>query len=103
MYDVMHPFVLFSYIIAQMYSMAASVSMNMDVAAIPTMDLALKEMAVESGVRVSYLESVDEQLDMVMGMATEAPVSVDDGSPIATSFPIFEGLMGGLGADLRRD
>lgn len=40
---------------------------------------------------------------MVMGMAANAPVSVDDGSPIATSFPIFEDLMGGLGADLRRD
>ena len=37
---------------------------------------------------------------MVMGMAAEQPVSVDDGSPIATSFPIFESLMGGLGADL---
>ncbi|MCG7573323.1 3-phosphoshikimate 1-carboxyvinyltransferase [Phaeobacter sp. CNT1-3] len=40
---------------------------------------------------------------MVMGMAANAPVSVDDGSPIATSFPIFEDLMGGLGADLRRN
>ncbi len=40
---------------------------------------------------------------MVMGMATQQPVRVDDGGPIATSFPIFEGLMGGLGADIRRD
>jgi len=40
---------------------------------------------------------------MVMGMATQKPVSVDDGGPIATSFPIFEGLMGGLGAQLVRD
>ena len=39
---------------------------------------------------------------MVMGMATQKPMSVDDGSPIATSFPIFEGLMGGLGAQLVR-
>ena len=37
---------------------------------------------------------------MVMGMAAQKPVSVDDGSPIATSFPIFESLMGGLGAKL---
>ena len=37
---------------------------------------------------------------MVMGMAAQQPVSVDDGSPIATSFPIFEALMGGLGAKL---
>jgi 3-phosphoshikimate 1-carboxyvinyltransferase len=40
---------------------------------------------------------------MVRGMAANAPVSGDDGSPIATSFPIFEDLMCGLGADLRRD
>ena len=40
---------------------------------------------------------------MIMGMAASNPVSLDDGGPIATSFPIFEGLMGGLGAYVRRD
>jgi len=30
-------------------------------------------------------------------------VSLDDGSPIATSFPVFEPLMASLGAQLRRD
>jgi 3-phosphoshikimate 1-carboxyvinyltransferase len=40
---------------------------------------------------------------LVMGMASNAPVQVDDASPIATSFPIFEGLMARLGADIRRD
>jgi 3-phosphoshikimate 1-carboxyvinyltransferase len=39
---------------------------------------------------------------MVMGMATRKPMSVDDGSPIATSFPIFEPLMAGLGARIER-
>ncbi|MBC7131776.1 MAG: 3-phosphoshikimate 1-carboxyvinyltransferase [Roseovarius sp.] len=39
---------------------------------------------------------------LVMGMAAQAPVSVDDASPIATSFPGFEALMAGLGADIRR-
>ncbi len=39
---------------------------------------------------------------MVMGMATRKPISVDDGSPIATSFPIFEPLMAGLGARIER-
>jgi len=39
---------------------------------------------------------------LVMGMATGAAVSVDDASPIATSFPIFEPLMARLGADIRR-
>jgi 3-phosphoshikimate 1-carboxyvinyltransferase len=28
---------------------------------------------------------------------------VDDGSPIATSFPVFEPLMAGLGAVMTRD
>ncbi|MDJ0627046.1 MAG: 3-phosphoshikimate 1-carboxyvinyltransferase [Rhodobacter sp.] len=36
------------------------------------------------------------------GMAAQRPVSVDDAGPIATSFPVFEGLMTGLGADLFR-
>ena len=40
---------------------------------------------------------------LIAGMAARKPVSVDDGSPIATSFPIFEGLMQGLGADVSRD
>ncbi|MEM9872729.1 MAG: 3-phosphoshikimate 1-carboxyvinyltransferase [Pseudomonadota bacterium] len=40
---------------------------------------------------------------LVMGMATDKPMSVDDGGPIATSFPIFEPLMASLGAQVRRD
>ncbi|MEO8242444.1 MAG: 3-phosphoshikimate 1-carboxyvinyltransferase, partial [bacterium] len=40
---------------------------------------------------------------LVLGMAAKKPVSVDDASPIATSFPIFEGLMAALGASLSRD
>ncbi len=39
---------------------------------------------------------------LVLGMAAQQPVSVDDGGPIATSFPIFEGLMAGLGARIER-
>ncbi len=35
---------------------------------------------------------------LVAGMAAQQPVTVDDASPIVTSFPIFEGLMTGLGA-----
>ncbi|KAE9632809.1 3-phosphoshikimate 1-carboxyvinyltransferase [Parasedimentitalea maritima] len=37
---------------------------------------------------------------MVLGMAAQNPVTVDDGGPISTSFPIFEPLMGALGAKL---
>ena len=39
---------------------------------------------------------------LVLGLVSDAPVSVDDGSPIATSFPAFEGLMADLGADIAR-
>jgi 3-phosphoshikimate 1-carboxyvinyltransferase len=39
---------------------------------------------------------------MVLGMATQKPVTLDDGSPIATSFPVFERLMGDLGARISR-
>ena len=39
---------------------------------------------------------------LVCGMASVKPVSVDDASPIVTSFPKFEGLMKGLGAILVR-
>lgn len=40
---------------------------------------------------------------LVLGLATQKPVSIDDGGPIATSFPIFEPLMTALGATIRRD
>ncbi len=35
---------------------------------------------------------------LVLGMVTAAPVTVDDGTPIATSFPGFVSLMNGAGA-----
>lgn len=38
-----------------------------------------------------------------LGMAAQNPVHLDDGGPIATSFPVFEPLMAGLGAQLTRD
>jgi 3-phosphoshikimate 1-carboxyvinyltransferase len=37
---------------------------------------------------------------LVMGLASDKPVKIDDASFIATSFPGFEKLMRGLGADL---
>ncbi|MDQ2089496.1 3-phosphoshikimate 1-carboxyvinyltransferase [Marimonas arenosa] len=39
---------------------------------------------------------------LCLGMAAKSPVALDDGAPVATSFPIFEPLMAGLGADIRR-
>ena len=40
---------------------------------------------------------------LVMGLASAQAVTVDDGSPIATSFPVFEKLMAGLGAAITRN
>ncbi|MFP1630307.1 3-phosphoshikimate 1-carboxyvinyltransferase [Zhengella sp. ZM62] len=37
---------------------------------------------------------------LILGLATEKPVTVDDATMIATSFPEFFTLMGGLGAEL---
>ncbi|MCR9137223.1 MAG: 3-phosphoshikimate 1-carboxyvinyltransferase [Alphaproteobacteria bacterium] len=38
---------------------------------------------------------------VVMGLATEHPVTIDDSAMIATSFPEFMDMMTGLGADIR--
>lgn len=38
---------------------------------------------------------------LVLGMATELPVTIDDGNVIATSFPEFVSRMNGLGANIR--
>lgn len=40
---------------------------------------------------------------LVMGLASEKPVTVDDGAMIATSFPDFSGLMSGLGAHIAHE
>ncbi|MBV1926302.1 MAG: 3-phosphoshikimate 1-carboxyvinyltransferase [Rhodobacteraceae bacterium] len=49
---------------------------------------------------VSHLDHRIAMSFMIAGMAAQNPVSVDDGTPIATSFPIFESLMADLGAHL---
>ncbi len=38
---------------------------------------------------------------LMMGLASEKPVAIDDASFVATSFPDFVGLMRGVGADIR--
>jgi 3-phosphoshikimate 1-carboxyvinyltransferase len=40
---------------------------------------------------------------LVMGLASEHPVAIDDGRMIATSFPGFTELLAGLGADILAD
>lgn len=52
---------------------------------------ALIETALDHRIAMSFL---------VLGTATEEPVSVDDGSPIATSFPNFIALMRDMGATI---
>ncbi len=39
---------------------------------------------------------------LVLGMAAQKPVRIDDAGPVATSFPVFEPLMTDLGAKLER-
>lgn len=58
---------------------------------------------VPGGARVeSRLDHRIAMSFLVMGMATEKPMTVDDAGPITTSFPIFEGLMQQLGAQIVR-
>lgn len=38
---------------------------------------------------------------LVLGVASEEPVRIDDGRPIATSFPAFVSMMNGLGAGIK--
>ena len=40
---------------------------------------------------------------LCLGMAAKKPVTVDDAAPTATSFPIFQDLMEGLGASFERE
>ncbi|MGP6086775.1 3-phosphoshikimate 1-carboxyvinyltransferase [Antarctobacter jejuensis] len=58
---------------------------------------------VPGGVTVqSHLDHRIAMSFLVMGFATQQPLTVDDGGPIATSFPIFEPLMASLGAEIAR-
>ena len=51
----------------------------------------------------SHLDHRIAMAFLVLGMAAQAPVAVDDGGPITTSFPVFEPLMAGLGARIVRE
>lgn len=51
---------------------------------------------------VTHLDHRIAMSFLILGMASQKPVGVDDGTPIATSFPIFEELMGNLGAHIER-
>ena len=47
---------------------------------------------------VTHLDHRIAMSFLVLGLAAEHPVTIDDGAPIATSFPDFVALMTGLGA-----
>ena len=40
---------------------------------------------------------------LVLGLAAQGPVRIDDSAPIATSFPGFLSLMNGLGCEMREE
>ncbi|MCF3972070.1 3-phosphoshikimate 1-carboxyvinyltransferase [Paracoccus salsus] len=52
------------------------------------------------GCAVTHLDHRIAMSFLVLGLATDNPVGIDDGGPIATSFPDFLPLMAGLGAEL---
>ena len=54
------------------------------------------------GTAATFLDHRIAMSFMCLGMASVAPVTVDDAGPIVTSFPIFEPLMTRLGAKLER-
>ena len=59
--------------------------------------------SVKGGAEVDTV--LDHRIAMsfaILGMAAENPVRLNDGGPIATSFPIFETLMADLGAQIAR-
>ena len=56
------------------------------------------------GRRHASRPSLDHRIAMsflILGLAADKPVTIDDAGPIATSFPEFRNLMTGLGAALR--
>lgn len=55
------------------------------------------------GLCATYLDHRIAMSFVIMGMASANPVKIDDGSPIVTSFPIFEDLMTDLGASITRN
>jgi len=72
-----------------------------------TVDIAGDDLIVEGrgramggGLVATHMDHRIAMSAMVMGLASEKPVKIDDGSFIATSFPGFVELMRGLGADL---
>ena len=62
-------------------------------------DLVVEDGAVRGGGTVeTHLDHRIAMSFLVMGLASDAPMQVDDAATIATSFPNFQPLMASLGA-----
>ncbi|MGA8496805.1 MAG: 3-phosphoshikimate 1-carboxyvinyltransferase [Xanthobacteraceae bacterium] len=59
-----------------------------------------KGHAAGGGIVTTHMDHRIAMAAMVLGLASDQPVQIDDGTFIATSFPGFVELMRGLGADL---
>jgi 3-phosphoshikimate 1-carboxyvinyltransferase len=59
-----------------------------------------KGRALGGGIVTTHMDHRIAMAAMVLGLASDRPVQIDDGTFIATSFPGFVELMRGLGADL---
>jgi 3-phosphoshikimate 1-carboxyvinyltransferase len=59
-----------------------------------------KGHAAGGGIVTTHMDHRIAMAAMVLGLASDKPVQIDDGTFIATSFPGFVELMRGLGADL---
>jgi len=59
-----------------------------------------KGRAAGGGTVATHMDHRIAMSALVMGLASEQPVKVDDSAFIATSFPDFAGMMRSLGADL---
>ena len=54
------------------------------------------------GICETFLDHRIAMSFLILGMASKSSVKIDDGSPITTSFPIFESLMAELGANFQK-
>ncbi|MGB6118839.1 MAG: 3-phosphoshikimate 1-carboxyvinyltransferase [Mesorhizobium sp.] len=57
---------------------------------------------IGGGMVATHLDHRIAMSFLVMGLASQKPVSIDDAAMIATSFPEFMGLMAGLGAEIEQ-
>ena len=57
---------------------------------------------VGGGLCETFLDHRIAMSFLVMGMASQRAITIDDGSPITTSFPSFENLMAQIGANLQK-